>query len=59
MLSPSLPADALERLRGQRLVALTQAKDARLTILDVMAEQVGPGSAKPAANLPSRCVFAC
>ena len=47
MLSPSLPADALERLRGQRLVALTQAKDQPASIANDVFSKVVYGDEHP------------
>ncbi len=47
MLNPSFPADALERLRAQRLVALTQAKDQPGAIADKVFSKVVYGDAHP------------
>jgi zinc protease len=47
MLNPSLPADALERLRAQRLVALTQAKDEPGAIAGNVFAKVLYGDAHP------------
>lgn len=47
LLNPSFPADALERLRGQRLVALTQAKDQPNAIATVVFNHVVFGDAHP------------
>jgi zinc protease len=47
MLNPSFPADALERLRGQRLVALTQAKDQPATIANNVFSKVVYGDEHP------------
>ena len=47
LLNPSFPADALERLRAQRLVALTQAKDQPNAIANVVFNRVLYGDAHP------------
>jgi zinc protease len=47
MLNPSFPADALERLRAQRLVALTQAKDNPQSIAGNVFSKVVYGDAHP------------
>lgn len=47
LLNPSFPADALERLRAQRLVALTQAKDQPNAIAGNVFSKVVYGDAHP------------
>ena len=47
MLNPSFPADALERLRAQRLVALTQAKDQPASIANNVFSKVVYGNEHP------------
>jgi zinc protease len=47
MLNPSFPADALERLRAQRLVALTQAKDQPGAIANNVFSKVVYGDEHP------------
>jgi len=47
MLNPSFPTDALERLRAQRLVALTQAKDQPGSIADNVFAKVLYGDQHP------------
>jgi len=47
MLNPTFPADALERRRGQTLVALTQAKDQPNTIANNVFAKVLYGSDHP------------
>jgi zinc protease len=47
LLHPSFPADALERLRAQRLVYLTQAKDQPDAIATVVFNRVVYGDAHP------------
>jgi predicted Zn-dependent peptidase len=47
MLNPSFPADALERQRAQRLVALTQAKDQPNAIANVVFNHVLYGDMHP------------
>lgn len=47
LLNPSFPADALERLRAQRLVALTQAKDQPNSIASNVFSKVVYGDAHP------------
>jgi zinc protease len=47
MLTPSFPADALERLRGQRIVALTQAKDQPGSIANNVFSKVLYGDEHP------------
>jgi zinc protease len=47
MLNPSFPADALERLRAQRLVALTQAKDQPASIASNVFAKVVYGDEHP------------
>lgn len=47
MLNPSFPAEALERLRAQRLVALTQAKDRPGAIAGNVFSKVVYGDAHP------------
>src|SRR5438093_4748039 len=47
LLNPSFPADALERLRAQRLVALTQAKDEPNAIANNVFSRVLYGETHP------------
>lgn len=47
LLNPSFPADALERLRAQRLVSLTQAKDQPEAIAGNVFSRVVYGDAHP------------
>jgi zinc protease len=47
MLNPSFPAEALERLRGQRIVALTQAKDQPGAIAEKVFTKVLYGDQHP------------
>ena len=47
MLNPSFPADALERLRAQRLVQLTQAKDQPASIANNVFSKVVYGNDHP------------
>ena len=47
LLHPTFPAEALERLRGQRLVALTQAKAQPRSIADRVFPRVVYGNAHP------------
>lgn len=47
LLNPTFPADALERLRAQRLVALTQARDQPATIASRVFAKILYGDAHP------------
>lgn len=47
LLNPSFPADALERLRAQRLVQLTQAKDEPMSIAGNVFSKVVFGNTHP------------
>jgi zinc protease len=47
LVNPSFPAEALERLRAQRLVALTQARDQTSAIASRMFPRLVYGSAHP------------
>ena len=47
LVNPSFPADALERLRAQRLVALTQAKDQPASIASRVFPRILYGDAHP------------
>jgi len=53
MLNPSFPADALERLRAQRLVQLTQAKDQPASIANTVFSKVVYGDAHPYGRVVS------